>query len=343
MEPRSQGTDPLAGLDEDLAAHREFVETRAPVYSWLAEAMRAELDGGEAAERLRAAWSERRYGAWYERPLLILTALRWAALQEGEEHPLYPAIGSPVPDEDAVSAVAARESIAADQHRFWDAVSSRYVQTNDPARAVAWIWPAAVLAEADPGRPLDLYDIGASAGLNLVGDLMEDNTWARTDQKPLRLEPLPPIRRRLGFDLRPLDPLVDDDANWLRALVWPGQDERARRLEAAIAAYRSAGETTGPPRVEAVSAGKIPPRLDTVGQSDPRALAYQTVMRDYVPEAELARYEQGMADWLSRSEPGGAVWIQLDVTEEARSGGPVLELTATLRGAEENATHRLAF
>ena len=45
----------------------------------------------------------------------------------------------------------------------------------------------------------------------------------------------------------------------------------------------------------------------------PRALAWQTVVKDYLPPAARERYEAGMRDWLLRSEPGAALWAELEL------------------------------
>jgi hypothetical protein len=43
---------------------------------------------------------------------------------------------------------------------------------------------------------------------------------------------------RAGIDLNPLDLNDDDDMAWLSCLLWPGEADRAERLQGAIAAAR---------------------------------------------------------------------------------------------------------
>jgi hypothetical protein len=43
------------------------------------------------------------------------------------------------------------------------------------------------------------------------------------------------VAARIGIDPEPPDPADPEDAAWLRALIWPEQEERARRLAAALA------------------------------------------------------------------------------------------------------------
>ena len=46
------------------------------------------------------------------------------------------------------------------------------------------------------------------------------------------------VGRRRGIDLNPVDVTTDHGARLLRAFVWPGREERAARLEKAIAILR---------------------------------------------------------------------------------------------------------
>ena len=71
--------------------------TRAPAYATVLDFLGPELTGDIAA-RLRASWADRSFTAWYERPLLLLSAIRQDALAEGESHPLSAALRSKDPD-----------------------------------------------------------------------------------------------------------------------------------------------------------------------------------------------------------------------------------------------------
>lgn len=348
-EEKAEG-DPLRGLHDDLEAQREFVRDRVPVY----ERILGLLPGALPRELLASAWGGRSFGAWYERPLLILAALRDDALEEGPSHPLFGAIGEGPeagpegirtesrPDPDAEEAADGpaddlpegdRRAASVDRTRLeaalaperpvWDKLRSRYVQTNETSRAVAWLWPAHLIATADPDAALELYDVGTSAGLNLVGDALP-RIWTRSDGETLVTEPLPDITTRRGYDLHPLDPDDSGDARWLRACVWPGQDDRLRRLDRAIAAWRASNPR---PDLVAAGAGDVPDLLPREALPGVYRLVVQTVMRDYLSPEEWERYEGGMRRWLASSRPGRAVWVELEVTEEANSGGPPAAIT----------------
>lgn len=324
-------TNPLDGLRDDMASQLEFLRGRAPVYAkLLAELM--QLSPG-VERRLRDAWAGRRFGAWYERPLLLLASLRNDALHAGPSHPLWPAIGAREADPAAVDPEHVERALSADRGLLWKSLETRHLQTNDPFRAVAWLWPAKLMAEGDARRPLTIFDIGASAGLNLVADRLPP-CWTRQGGADLDVTPLPPIADRVGFDLRPVDVMDAVEARWLAACVWPGQLDRLDRLEASIAAFQASTATRGGPRLEAASVADVPARLPRPGANDPRVIAYQTIMRDYVPPDELRLYSEGMRQWLAACARGAALWVELEVSEDARRGGPPAAVVAHARGAD---------
>ena len=293
------------------------------------DVLRPLLDG-EVAERLRAAWSERSFGPFYERPMLLLASIRDDVLRTGDGHPLWPAIGTHEPDPDAVSDEAVAAALGPDREHLWRTLAARYVQTNDISRAVAWMWPAAIAEEEDPGRPLAIHDVGASAGLNLVAD-RAGLSWGRGGGGELSTAPLPPVAGRTGYDLRPVDVFDNEQADWLRACVWPGQRTRAEGLEAGIAAFREAAGFPDAPRVETLDAAEVPGRLPVPGRDDPRAIVYGTIMRDYLPEEVRERYRAGMREWLAAGDPGAAIWSELELTTSGRSEGPPVDLTVHVR------------
>lgn len=248
-------------LREDLATQREFMGARVPVYARLLEAIEAELDAG-LESRLEAAWRGRSIATFYERPLLLLAALREAALFEGEGHPLWRAIAASRPEPEAVTQAAVRGATAPDRDRLWRTLRERFVQTNDISRAVAWLWPASEWARVRGESTLAVFDVGASAGLNLVADQLPP-LWTRQNGQGLDVHPIPRVVERTGFDLRPLDPADDEDARWLRACVWPGQADRAARLDQAILAFRQMRDRDCAP---AIHRGSGSPRLTSATQ-----------------------------------------------------------------------------
>jgi hypothetical protein len=309
------------GLLEDLAWQRERVLERCPPYARALELLPGALDG-PAGRFLAAAWQGRTFHAPYGRPLLLLAALRHDALAEGPGHPLHAAFSAEPPDAGAATEDALRAALDGARERLWDAIATRAVSTNETSRAVAWLWPAALAGASSGARPLALADVGASAGLNLVADLLPP-IWTDEEGAPLEVVRDPRTVARLGLDPAPLDALKPEDADWLRACVWPGDRDRAERLEAALVAYARARPRPDAPVLAPVSARAVPARLDALSRAEPGALvlAYQTIVRDFLDPAERDEYEGGMREWLAAQPLGRALWVDL---EPAAGGTPDL-------------------
>ena len=127
----------------------------------------------------------------------------------------------------------------------------RRTSTNEVQRA-AVLLPAFGLA-ARGETPLQMIEVGCAAGLLLTWDRIGYDygplgrvhhpfaqfTLSCAAEGPVPLPAiLPPVQERIGLDLAPLDPLQQEDAQWLRALIWPEQLARRARLEQAIALAR---------------------------------------------------------------------------------------------------------
>ena len=121
-------------------------------------------------------------------------------------------------------------------------------QTNEVVRSAVLLGGFLTIAEA-VGRPLALYELGASAGLNLLFDRyaydLDDNRKWGDAKSPVRiasawkgdapaLTTSPKIASRAAVDLRPVDARVSDDRERMLAYIWPEQTERLRRIEPAL-------------------------------------------------------------------------------------------------------------
>jgi hypothetical protein len=116
---------------------------------------------------------------------------------------------------------------------------------------------------------------------------------------------IPAIAWRAGLDLNPLDVTSDDDVCWLSCLVWPGEGDRAQRLEAAIASARR-----DPPAVHRGDLLTDLPALAARAPADATLVVCHTSVLWYVaPEQreEFAGTVRSLgAAWLS-SEPAGVI------------------------------------
>lgn len=297
-------------LSREMELQNAFLKDREPVYEQvlglLSDAIR-----GEFGARLAGIWADRTFHSAYERPLLLLGALRYDALCEGASHPLHAALVEGLVQPDATSSDALAAALSPERPRLERTLRERAVQTNETSRAVTWLWPAHLLATAGERRPIALVDLGASAGLNLVADDLP-SLWIDEAETPIPLAPRPPVGLRLGLDVAPLDVGTADDAMWLRACVWPSDHRRLARLEQAFDAFIAGRGRADAPVLEACALGDAPDRLGSLPENTV-VLCVQTIVRDYLAPAERERYESGMREFLTRRPPGSALMAELEV------------------------------
>lgn len=258
-------TPPAAPLTPDVRARlvrrlRRFATSEAPaVGSPLYARLAAGAAEHDAVLAVLAAAPERQ-----QRPTTLLAAVHDVLLR-GVDHPLrehYPRLrgSAPAPVRDPVPDLV--DLVERYHGELTSLVASRGTQTNEVLRAVG-LAPALAVVAADVGAPLSVLEVGPSAGLHLRcdrygyryvdGDTTVDvpgteELVLEAEVRHGRLPPAhllpPPIRDRLGLDLAPIDVTADDDVRWLQACVWPEHEERARRLDVALAAARR-----DPPRI----------------------------------------------------------------------------------------------
>jgi hypothetical protein len=180
-------------------------------------------------------------------PPMLLAGAHYLLLN-GVDHPLRDVYrgrsGEPAPP-------LFRDLCLGHRDELSEVLATRTVQTNEVGRS-ALLGPALTWASAD--QPVQLVDVGCSAGLNLLCDRYrldygalgasgpEDASvvvhCAVTSGSPPIAARLPGIAGRIGIDLDPPDLTRPDDARWLLACIWPGTG-RFERAARAIATGRS--------------------------------------------------------------------------------------------------------
>lgn len=177
-------------------------------------------------------------------------------------------------------------------------------QTNEVARS-ALVLGAALIVTARTRLPIDLYEIGASAGLNLVFDqyryaLGGRSTWSRGNS-PLTIScdwrgALPPLSARVsiaarrGCDRNPLDPASEDDSSRLLAYVWADQTARLARLGTALKLAGDSGI-----RVEqAEAADWVEQQLLATPQEGVCRMLYHTIVWQYLADDQRTRIEKAL-------------------------------------------------
>ena len=183
-------------------------------------------------------------------------------------------------------------------------------------------------------KPLDLIELGASGGLNLLWDRFfyrfEAGTWGdpasgvalsgeeRTPIPPDLLETKVEIRRRRGIDLNPVDVRSEDGLRLLRA--FRKNDRYAALLDAATKVFRE-----NPPQLIRGNYLHLLPGLLRQRDVDCLTVVYQTHSTVYLSDQERRKLRMIM-DTAGKEGPLG--WISTPTNEEhgERRGDYPLEL-----------------
>jgi hypothetical protein len=203
---------------------------------------------------------------------------------------------NPLPDDEALWA-ALRPVLGNPELKTW---LDGPPQTNEVGRSAVLMSGLLVVADSFP-QPVELLELGASAGLNLLLDLYAFDLggvragdpgsalrfrpeWKGTPPPEARVE----VARRQGVDLHPLDVRCDGDR--LLAYVWPDQPRRLAQLEAALAVAAEA-----PPRVETGEAADwLEARLAAPQETGVTRVVLHSIAFQYFPEATKARIEAAL-------------------------------------------------
>jgi hypothetical protein len=204
---------------------------------------------------------------------------------------LYPP--APLPDETRLAEAVV--AVLCEEDSWLEPWLDRTPQTNEVGRSAILMTGLLAIAERFP-LPMRVYELGASAGLNLLldrfgyvlGGLRCGQLDSAVQLHPRWTGGSPPnsevrIAGRSGVDRDPLDAVRDADT--LLAYVWPDQPERLARLEAALAIARS-----DPPHVaKADAADWIEQCLPVEPQRGVTRVVQHSIAFQYFPPETQAR------------------------------------------------------
>jgi hypothetical protein len=181
------------------------------------------------------------------------------------------------------------------------------VQTNEVRRCTALL-PAFLTIARETRLPVELLELGPSAGLNLLVDryryryaagawgphgspleLVADEREGRVPSELLDTE-LHVVRRR-GIDLAPVDATTDAGYLLLRSFLWPGLEDRVQRLDEAIAVLRAEAE---PPELLEGDYVELLPELLAERGGDAMTIVFQTASTGYLPSEAAARLRESL-------------------------------------------------
>jgi hypothetical protein len=182
------------------------------------------------------------------------------------------------------------------------------VQTNEVQRS--WALLPGFLTVAD-GRPLDLLELGPSAGLNLMWDRYgyrySTGTWGSGSLELAGNDRVPPpaellarrvtVARRRGVDLNPVDVTTEHGSRLLQAFVWADQTQRLERLRRAIDVAR-----LDPPELIRGDYVELLPSLLRDRRDGAQLVVFQTASTMYLDRSALGKLRSALQD-AARREP----------------------------------------
>lgn len=200
-------------------------------------------------------------------------------------------------------------------------VRERTIQTNEPQRCWALL-PLFLTVARAAGKPLDLLELGTSAGLNLVWDRYryeyEAGTWG-AEESPLVLRgdertrvpaellaTTAVVRRRRGIDLAPVDATTEDGVRLLESFVTHDAYRERVRLAAQVLRDRLP---------ELISGDYVELLPELLAERDDEALTvvFQTISTIYLPAERVERLRAAV-DAAGRDGP--LAWISTPTPEE---------------------------
>lgn len=231
--------------------------------------------------------------------------------------------------DDALAAAVATTVIRHD-HDLHDALMHP-PQTNEVGRS-AMLLPGYLWLTRRFGPKLDVIEIGASAGVNLFFDHFAyryGDTALGPEAAPLTLAPdcphLPPLDgdievvRRRACDLAPLDPADADHRLRLLSYVWADQEERMRRLVAAL--DHAAGQ---PERVERADAGAFLAReLARPKINGALTVVVHSIFWQYLADAPRLAIQSAM---LKAAATAPVAWLRLEADGRKPGAGLIVTL-----------------
>ena len=300
-----------------LAGQRAYCEGRSPFYAALLRELETDAEAPwlAAAER---AWRGRRFAVDWEAAHLLLACLHFWALRGAAPQlaALYPSCGG----RGGEPRGAAREFLDRAPDEFWQRLAAAKVQTNEVDRSIAWMLAAAA-AFRSRGMPFHLVEMGASAGLNLVGDHLPHACRFVGYEPPPEWNGVQPALTRTGLDLCPRRLSERDDRLWLKACVWADDRPRLERLDRAAGIFLRLAQAPGGPQLVQCAFADAPAWLLANRRADARhgLLIFNSIATVYLDDTDYRALQRDMsralAPWQDR-----ALWVEYERGRGTPSG-----------------------
>lgn len=319
IDPQATGAEAVRTAFQNQVAYCR--DNGAPVTALVCQTLLELLDGsrgGAVMARIRA---------WAGPPLADALPLRIAgglhALHLGALEPGLAPIYAGAQQGDARGAI----TDALERHEtFLLPWLNGPPQTNEAGRS--WAFAAAMLWLAERGCPADfaLFELGSSAGINLMMDRYHfelGGVQLGSENAVMRIVPewrgapppaaTPRIVSAEGCDVAPVDLTDPGQALRLRAYIWPELTERFARMDAAIAAAHADA-----PRITKCNAGDfVTDVLARPSQSGVTRVIMHSVVWQYIPAEERAAITEAIeAAGTSTTEDRPLAWVKLEANRD---------------------------
>jgi hypothetical protein len=309
------------------------VNTGSMLYASLLNGILADyLAGGFSAEILEGVSDKPLHDAV---PLRYLATGHLLALsgRAPELAAIYPSCGGTWDGRDVTDVFLS--TVATNRDEFVRGVR-RGVQTNEVGRVAVLTSGFTMLARRNRGKPLDMLEVGASAGLLSRWDKYFYDTGETTFGDPASALSFGPewwkgakpaldvdarVARRRAVDINPIDVSTEEGRTTMLSFLWPDQLVRVERLRAALAVAAE-----NPLTVEQADAGEwLGDQLRDGPARGALTIVFHSIVWQYLPRetkdairAALAHAgAKASADaplaWL-RMEPATADYAELRVT-----------------------------
>lgn len=309
----------------------------SPFTACLCGALASDLDASSAAGRAILGWTGDPSPLADNAPLRTIGALN--ALVRAHAAPylaeLYPP--NPLPRGGELGRAALRALHEHSAHVL--AFLRTPPQTNEVGRSAVLIGGFLTIA-CRTALPLEVYEIGSSAGLNLRLDCYQyrfgEAAWGAPDAAlhlaPCWEGPPPPvgvalaIHSRRGCDANPVDLRSETARERLAAHVWADQADRIRRIEAAIEIASSL-----PVDIDCAEAADWVERQMEVAPARRSArVLFHSVVWSYLPEESRTRIRAHLSRvGAVASSNAPLAWLRLELADP-----PELRLTLWPSGEE---------
>lgn len=251
-----------------------------------------------------------------------------------------------------------RTAILTHRNFLYDWMQTGFVQTNETARGSVWLLPLA----AQSWPEVELLDLGASAGLNLVADQRHYRFVSETGETLLELGrgrapqftmqcsgrfPLlnTPINQytvisRTGLDIAPFHIHTTADELRLMSFVWADQPERLVRLREGVAALRQIQQSDAPVTLHpACLPEELPAFLTHLPASQTPLVIYNTYITQYFKDS-ADQLAQIIGRW-ALAQPRPVLWLQWEpYHDEHQQQAPELGWCAWTADLWRNESHQ---